>query len=79
MAELLPAPTNLIRRITDISSESHTTLTSIRGYEDMSLVSIEEAVKSLIPPIRDVEQRYLSTQDDLSRDQSVSITLYTEE
>ena len=86
MDEVLPAPTNLIRRITDISSESHTMRISIRGYEDMPLVSIEEAVKPLVPFVRDVErkahnakQRRPSTQNYLSPDESVSTTLYTKE
>ena len=56
----------------------------ISGYDEMPLVSLEEAVKpliSLLPKIRDyahaAKQRCKKPADNLTRDESASIMLYT--
>ncbi|CAF4746834.1 unnamed protein product, partial [Rotaria sp. Silwood2] len=58
----------------------------IRGYENMPLVSLEEAVQPLVPILQDVQQMvYIVKQkcknpsDGLTPDESASIMLYTME
>jgi len=73
-----------ILRITDIAQEPLKFLTPIGGYAKMPLVPLEEAVKSLVPILPDVQSHaYVAKQlcqnpaDGLSQDESASIMLYT--
>jgi hypothetical protein len=45
----------LMLRISDIASEPNRLLPPIRGYEQMSLVSLEEAVKPLLSILPEVQ------------------------
>jgi hypothetical protein len=78
------AITQRILRITDISGEPLISLAPISGFEKMPLVSLEEAVKELVPILPAVQRHaYMATQicnkpaDDLTQDESASIMLYT--
>ncbi|CAF1643743.1 unnamed protein product, partial [Adineta ricciae] len=71
-------------RITDVVNEPLAFLTPIGGYENMPLVSLEEAVKPLVPLLPAVQSHaYVAKQrcehptDDLTSDESASIMLYT--
>jgi hypothetical protein len=73
-------------RISDIAEEPHEMLMPISGYDEMPLVSLEEAVKpliSLLPKIRNyahaAKQRCKKPTDNLTPDESASIMLYTME
>lgn len=73
-------------RISDVAQESLEFLPPIGGYAKQPLVSLEEAVKSLISILPDVESHvYVAKQncknpaDDLTQDESASIMLYTME
>jgi hypothetical protein len=75
-----------ILRISDIAEEPHEMLMPIGGYDEMPLVSLEEAVKpliSLLPKIRDcvraAKQRCKRPANNLTSDESASIMLYTME
>jgi hypothetical protein len=71
-------------RFTDIAREPLEFLSPIGGYEEMPLVSLEEAVKKLVhllPAIQShayiAKQRCKKPSDGLSQDESASIMLYT--
>ena len=73
-----------ILRLTDITGEPLKFLAPIGGYEKMPLVSLEEAVKDLVPILPTVQSHaYIAKQncenpaDGLSQDESASIMLYT--
>ncbi|CAF4632160.1 unnamed protein product [Rotaria socialis] len=73
-----------ILRITDVAEESLRFLAPIGGYSKMPLVSLEEAVKPLVPILPDVQSHaYIAKQnckkpaDKLTPDESASIMLYT--
>jgi hypothetical protein len=75
-----------ILRISDIVEEPHEMLLPISGYDEVPLVSLEEAIKpliSLLPKIRDyahvAKQRCKKPADNLTPDESASIMLYTME
>jgi hypothetical protein len=77
------AHTQRILRITDIVGEPHELLPPIGGYGKMPLVSLEEAVKALIPVLPDFQshacvakQRCRRPADELIQDESASIMLY---
>ena len=74
------------QRISDIAEEPYEMLMPIIGYDEVPLVSLEEAVKplaSLLPKIRDyahvAKQRCKTPADNLTPDESASIMLYTME
>ena len=76
----------LMKRLSDIFAEPENRLLPIEGYDKEPLVSLEEAIKPLIPIVADVERKAFmvkkdrrSPTDDLSSDESASITLYTME
>jgi hypothetical protein len=71
-------------RMCDLTSEPKRMLPPIKGYEKEQLVSIDEAIKPLIPIVSDLEemvwtvkQNCQEPQDHLSSDESASIMLYT--
>ncbi|CAF1309004.1 unnamed protein product, partial [Rotaria sp. Silwood1] len=73
-----------ILRITDIVQEPLEFIAPIGGYEEMPLVSLEEAVKPLVPILPTVQshayvakQRCTNPADGLTQDESASIMLYT--
>ncbi|CAF1320192.1 unnamed protein product [Adineta steineri] len=73
-----------IIRITDIAEEPLEFLAPISGYGKMPLVSLEDAVKPLVSILPEVEshayvakQRCKEPADELTRDESASIMLYT--
>jgi hypothetical protein len=73
------------QRFMDIKDEPLTTMTPIRGYEKMPLVSLEQAVQPLIPYIPEIEHMVDIAKkrcknppsDQLTTDQSAAIILYT--
>ncbi len=74
-------------RVSDIAKEPQKMLMPISGYEDMPLVSLEEAVTPLVPLLPRIRDYvYVAKQrcepvpaDGLTRDESSSIMLYTME
>ncbi|CAF3785742.1 unnamed protein product [Rotaria sp. Silwood1] len=73
-------------RITDISPLPKRMLPPIEGYENMPLVTIEEAVKPLVSIVPKVERNVhivklncKNPADGLTTDESASIMLYTYE
>ncbi len=79
------ATTQRILRLTDITGEPLKFLAPIGGYEKMPLVSLEEAVKDLVPILPTVQSHaYIAKQncekpaDGLSQDESASIMLYNQ-
>ncbi|CAF1061580.1 unnamed protein product, partial [Adineta steineri] len=74
-------------RVSDIAKEPQKMLMPIRGYQEMPIVSLEEAVAplvSILPEIQDyayvAKQRCESVPpDDLTQDESASIMLYSME
>ncbi|CAF3052229.1 unnamed protein product [Rotaria sp. Silwood2] len=73
-----------ILRLTDIAQEPLEFLSPISGYEEMPLVSLEEAVEKLVHILPTVQiyayvakQRCKNPVDGLSQDESASIMLYT--
>jgi hypothetical protein len=71
-------------RLTDIAEESLEFLAPIGGYSKMPLVSLEEAVEPLIHILPDVQsfayavkQKCRQPADELTRDESSAIMLYT--
>jgi len=73
-------------RFSDIVAEPRRMLLPIQGFEKMSLVSLEEAVKPLVSVVPDVEQMvWIAKQncshpkDGLTSDESASIMIYTME
>jgi hypothetical protein len=75
---------NPTHRFSDVTAEPQRVLLPIQGFENMPLVSLEEAVKPLVSLVPDVEhmvwiakQNCSHPKDDLSPDESASIMLYT--
>jgi hypothetical protein len=75
-----------ILRFSDFPTESRRMLPPIQGYENMPLVSLEEAVDPLISLVPEVErmawtvkQSHFDGEHDLTDDESASILLYTME
>ncbi|CAF4112214.1 unnamed protein product, partial [Adineta steineri] len=74
-------------RVSDIVKEPQKMLMPIRGYEEMPIVSLEEAVApliSILPEIQDYayvakERCEFVPPDDLTQDESASIMLYSME
>jgi hypothetical protein len=73
-----------IIRIADVAQESLEMLLPIGGYEEMPLVSIEEAVEKLIHILPRVQtyahvakEKCTNPADNLTQDESASIMLYT--
>lgn len=74
-----------VLRVTDVVKESCQMLMPIRGYADMPLVSLENAVEPLVPFLPDVQSFAYAAKrrcknppaDGLTLDQSASIMLYT--
>ena len=71
-------------RVKDIVNEPLVFLTPIGGYENMPLVSLEEAVEPLVPILPAVQSHvYMAKQNcehpanNLTSDESASIMLYT--
>ncbi|CAF3577495.1 unnamed protein product [Rotaria sp. Silwood1] len=83
MAKFNDIPDNT-SRFSDFISEPNKILPPIQGYDEQPLVSLDEAVKpleSIVPQINHmiwtVKQNLIEPKDDLSRDESSSIMLYT--
>src|ERR1700722_1274595 len=75
-----------ILRFSDFPAEPRRMLPPIQGYENMPLVSLEEAIDPLTSLIPDVErmawtvkQSHFDGEHDLTDDESASILLYTME
>lgn len=73
-----------VQRLTDIAQEPCDILMPISGYEDMPLVSLEQAIEplvSLLPAIkiyaRAAKQKCKKTVDHLTQDESAAIMLYS--
>ncbi|CAF1257178.1 unnamed protein product [Rotaria sp. Silwood1] len=73
-----------ILRLTDIANEPLKLLAPIHGYENMPLVSLEEAVAPLISLVPDIQnyaslakQRCSEPADGLTQDESAAIMLYS--
>ncbi|CAF1459896.1 unnamed protein product [Adineta steineri] len=74
-------------RVSDIAKEPQKMLMPIRGYEEMPLVPLEEAVTPLISILREIQDyAYVAKQrcesvplDGLTHDESASIMLYSME
>ncbi|CAF4005984.1 unnamed protein product [Adineta steineri] len=74
-------------RVSDIAKEPQKMLMPIRGYEEMPLVPLEEAVTPLISILREIQDyAYVAKQrcesvppDSLTQDESASIMLYSME
>ena len=78
------ANTQRILRITDIAKEPLEVLLPIAGYEEMPLVSLEEAVEKLVrflPLVKTyayvAKERCKNPADGLTQDESAAIMLYT--
>jgi len=78
--------TNIIHRFSDIAGEPCVMLTPITGFSNYPLVSLEEAIQPLILIVPDVKAKAsvakegsANPSDDLSSDESASISLYTME
>ena len=77
---------NSARRFADIGTLSKRMLAPIEGYENMPVVSLEEAVKPLVKIVPKVERNVFivkqnceQPEDGLTSDESASIMLYTYE
>lgn len=77
---------NPASRFCDVDTEPKEKLQPIQGYEKMPVVSLENAVKSLIPHVNDVERMAQmvkdycdAPKDNLTHDESASILLYSME
>ncbi len=85
MAEYQDFSAEQFVRVSDIAKEPQKMLLPIAGYEDMPLVSLEEAVKPLVPILPRIQSYvYVAKQrcelvpaDGLTKDESSSIMLYT--
>jgi hypothetical protein len=73
-----------IVRITDVGQESLEMLLPISGYEEMPLVSLEDAVEKLVHILPRVQtyahvakEKCTNPADNLTQDESASIMLYT--
>jgi hypothetical protein len=78
------AQANVTKRFIDGGEEPTKTLTPIKGYETKELVSLEEAVTEIEPPIPDLDSMVWTAKrnsrnpsDGLTSDESASIHLYT--
>jgi hypothetical protein len=78
--------TNIVHRFSDIDGEPCIMLTPIEGFSDYPLVSLEESVEPLISIVDDIKSKASIALenskngfDDLSHDESGSISLYTME
>ena len=74
----------LIRRTGDATQEHNEFLAAITGYENKPIVSIEEAVKPLIPIVYMIEIQTMVARNicrelsnDLTKDEAAAIMLYT--
>jgi hypothetical protein len=77
------AQSNIIGRFVDADKEPTKTLTPIKGYEKSNLVSLEQAVTEIEPPIDDLDtmiwtakRNSRNPEDGLTSDESASIHLY---
>jgi hypothetical protein len=77
---------NTIHRFSDVTGEPCVMLTPIKGFSDKPLVTLEEAtapLNTIVPHISTfvyvAKQRAIHPADNLSIDESASITLYTME
>jgi hypothetical protein len=75
---------NLNNRFIDAEKEPTKTLTPIKGYEKKKLVSLEEAVAEIQPPLHDIDtmvwtakRNSRNPENNLTSDESASIHLYT--
>jgi hypothetical protein len=75
-----------ILRFSDLTSEPRRMLPPIQGYENMPLVSLEEAINPLVSIVPDVErmawtvkQNHFEEKDGLTHDESASVLLYSME
>jgi len=75
-----------IFRFSDVPTESKRMLPPIQGYENMPLVSLEEAIHPLISLVPEIErmawtvkQNHFEGEHGLTDDESASILLYTME
>lgn len=75
---------SLMRRVEDVSNEPLLPLSPILGYEKLVVASLKDAVKLLVNLVPDVERMVYTAQlgcdnpmDNLRRDQSAAIWLYT--
>ncbi|CAF4740183.1 unnamed protein product [Rotaria sp. Silwood1] len=73
-------------RFSDVAGEPIRRLPPLRGYENMPVVSLEEATQSLIPHVPEIEHMVdtilgnnIQSHNGLSADQSASIALYSME
>ena len=71
-------------RFTDADKEPTRTLTPLKGYEKCELVSLEQAVNHIEPPIEDIDGMVWTAKrnsrnptDGLTSDESAAIHLYT--
>ena len=85
MASNTPSKTSALR-FADLGVLPERMLAAIEGYEDKPLVSLEEAVKSLVKIVPNVERNVFivkenckSPEDGLTSDESAAIMLYTYE
>jgi hypothetical protein len=74
----------IVQRITDFSAEPHQFLPPIWGYDAMPLVSLEEAVRSLVSIVPTVQsyayfaiQKCSDPANGLTQNESAAIMLYT--
>ena len=74
----------IAQRVTDFSAESDQSLSSICGYDAVPLLSLEEAVLSLVsllPAVQSyaysVKQKCMNPADGLTQNESAAIMLYT--
>jgi hypothetical protein len=75
---------NVTKRFIDGGDEPTKTLTPIKGYEKKELISLEEAVNEIEPPLLDLDSMVWTAKrnsrnpaDGLTPDESASIHLYT--
>ncbi|CAF1658650.1 unnamed protein product [Rotaria sp. Silwood1] len=76
--------TQRILCISDIDKEPEEILAPIHGYDQMLLMSLEEAVQPLVPILPAVQdyaymakEKYKKPEDGLTQDESASIMLYS--
>ena len=76
--------TDASTRFSDVAAESGEWLPPLRGFEDMPLVTLDEAIKPLIPHVREIQHMvYIvrrnnrELKDVLTMEESASIMLYS--
>jgi hypothetical protein len=86
MAAKFPDDSKYVFRFSDLPAEPQRILPRIEGYENMPLVSLEEAVNPLTSLVANVEQMtqtakqyHLKSEYGLTCDESAAISLYTME